>query len=72
MSETASLSHEWFEWLLSCALNEAVEKHGDAGRMVAWTVRERFLEGLPRGTFEYLGTDVLPAHAMIQAGKAKA
>lgn len=64
--EATSLSHEWFEWLLLCALNEAVEKHGDAGRMVAWTVRERFMDGLPRGSFEYLGSDAFPLNPAAQ------
>lgn len=64
--EATRMSHEWFEWLLTLALNEAVEKHGDAGRMVAWTVRERFMAGLPRGSFEYLGSDAFPAISAAQ------
>lgn len=53
------LSDQWFENLLVDALRDAVVKHGDAARIVGWSVREYFSERLPRGGFVYRGTDAI-------------
>lgn len=75
-NDETQISHKWFEWLLESSLKEAVAKHGDAGRMVAWDVRESFVERLPRGTFAYHGPDAFEigcheAGATNQSGKVK-